>query len=83
LLTEKHSFYIYDCKNIVFTVNENKTDKKAVFTKYLIDSVNKIGYYLSDEEKQKFKISLSVQYSADKEHNLTKIINAKLIGFVY
>jgi len=79
LLTEKHSFYIYDCKNIVFTVNENKTDKKAIY-KIPYDSVNKIGYYLSDEEKQKFKISLSVQYSADKEHNLTKIINAKLLA---
>jgi len=79
LLTEKHSFYIYDCKNIVFTVNENKTDKKAIY-KIPYDNVNKIGYYLSDEEKQKYKVSLSVQYSADKEHTLTKIINAKLLA---
>ena len=57
----------------------NKTDKKAIY-KIPYDSVNKIGYYLSDEEKQKFKVSLNVQYSADKEHNLTKIINAKLLA---
>jgi hypothetical protein len=79
LLAEKHSFYIYDCKYIVFTVNENKTDKRGIY-KIPYDSVNKIGYYLSDEEKQNFKINLSVQYSADKEHNLTKIINAKLLA---
>jgi hypothetical protein len=78
LLTEKHSFYIHDCKNIVFTVNENKTDKRAIY-KIPYDSVNKIGYFLNDEEKQKFKVSLHVQYSADKEHSLTKIINAKLL----
>ena len=79
LLAEKHSFYIYDCKNIVFTVNENKTDKRGIY-KIPYDSVNKIGYYPSDEEKQNFKVSLSVKYSADKEHNLTKIINAKLLA---
>lgn len=79
LLAEKHSFYIYDCKSIVFTVNENKTDKRGIY-KIPYDSVNKIGYYPSDEEKQNFKVSLSVKYSADKEHNLTKIINAKLLA---
>jgi hypothetical protein len=79
LLAEKHSFYIYDCKNIVFTVNENKTEKKAIY-KIPYDSVNKIGYYLNDQEKQKFKVNLSIQYSAEKEHNLTKIINAKLLA---
>lgn len=79
LLAEKHSFYIYDCRNIVFTVNENKSDKRGIY-KIPYDSVNKIGYYPIDEEKQNFKISLSVQYSANKEHNLTKIINAKLLA---
>lgn len=77
LLAEKHSFYIYDCKNIVFTVNENKTEKRGIY-KIPYDSVNKIGYYPSNAEKQNFKVGLNVQYSADKEHNLTKIINAKL-----
>ena len=43
LLAEKHSFYIYDCKSIVFTVNENKTDKRGIY-KIPYDSVNKIGY---------------------------------------
>src|SRR5690554_5506233 len=63
LLAEKHSFYIYDCKNIVFTVNENKTEKSGLY-KIPYNTVNKIGYYLNDEVKQKFKVSLSVQYSA-------------------
>lgn len=79
LLAQKHSFYIYDCKDIVFTFNENKTDKRGLY-KIPYDNLNKIGYYLNDEEKKKFKVGLSVQYSADKEHNLTKIINAKLLA---
>jgi len=79
LLAEKHSFYIYDCKDIVFTFNENKTEKSGLY-KRLYDKVNRIGYYLSEEEKQQIRVSLSVQYSADKEHNLTKIINAKLLA---
>lgn len=79
LLTEKHSFYIYDCKDVVFTFNENKTGKSGLY-KIPYDTLNKIGYYLSDEEKKKIKVCLSVQYSADKEHKLTKIINAKLLA---
>lgn len=79
LIAKEHSFNIHDCKNIVFTVNENKTEKSGLY-KIPYNTVNKIGYYLNDEEKQKFKVSLSVQYSADKEHNLTKIINAKLLA---
>lgn len=79
LLAEKHSFYIYYCKNIVFTVNENKTHKRGIY-KIPYETVNKIGYYPSNEEKQRFKVSLSVQYSAGKEHYLTKIINAKLLA---
>jgi hypothetical protein len=79
LLAEKHSFYIYDCKDIVFTVNENKSEKIGLY-KIPYDTLNRIGYYLSDEAKKKFKVSLSVLYSADKEHKLTKIINAKLLA---
>lgn len=79
LIAEKHSFYIYDCKDIVFTFNENTTNKKGLY-KMPYDTINKIGYCLSDEEKKKIKVSLSVQYSADKEHKLTKIINAKLLA---
>jgi hypothetical protein len=79
LLTEKHSFYIYDCKDVVFTFNENKTGKSGLY-KIPYDTLNRIGYYLSDEAKKKFKVSLSIQYSADKEHKLTKIINAKLLA---
>ena len=60
LLTEKHSFYIYDCKDIVFTVNENQTEKNGLY-KIPYDTVNRIGYYLNDEERKKFKVSLSVQ----------------------
>ena len=81
LLTEKHSFYIYHCKDIVFTFNENSTNTKGVYKRpYSYEIEKKIGYYLNEEEKKKFKVSLSVQYSADKEHNLTKIINAKLLA---
>ncbi len=79
LLAEKHSFYIYDCKDIVFTFNENTTSKSGLY-KIPYDTVNKIGYYLSDEEKKKIKVGLNVQYSADKEHRLTKIINVKLLA---
>jgi hypothetical protein len=59
LLAEKHSFYIYDCKDIVFTFNENKTDKSGLY-KIPYDTINKLGYYLSDEAKKKFKVSLSM-----------------------
>jgi hypothetical protein len=30
--------------------------------------------------KKNFKVSLNIQYSADKEHKLTKVINAKLLA---
>lgn len=79
LLSEKHSFFIYDCKDIVFTFNVNNSGKIGLYRRPY-DSLNKIGYYLNDEEKKKFKVSLNIQYSADKEHNLTKIINTKLLA---
>lgn len=81
LQEEKHSYYIYDCKDIVFTVNENSTEKTGIYKRpYSYEVENKIGYFFTDEEKKKFKIALSIKYSADKEHKLTKIINAKLFA---
>lgn len=81
LLNKKHFYYIYDCKNIVFTLNENSSEKVGLYKRpYSYEIENKIGYFLTEEEKKKFKISLSIQYSADKEHKLTKIINAKLLA---
>lgn len=77
LFTKKRSFNIYDCKEITFTFNENKTDKVGLYKTYY-KGPNKIGYYLSEEEKKKINISLSVSYSASKEHTFTKIINAQL-----
>jgi hypothetical protein len=79
LLEEKHSYYIYDTKNIVFSFNENATETRGIYKRpYSNEVENKIGYYFTDEEKKKFKLSLSLQYSADIEHKLTKIVNAKL-----
>lgn len=81
VLKGKHSFYIYDCKDIVFTFNENLKEKAGLYKRpYSYEIENKIGYYLTDEEKKKFKVCLNIQYSADKEHSLTKIINAKLLA---
>lgn len=81
LLKENQSFYIYNCKEIVFTHNENQTNKLGYYRRpYSNEIENKVGYYLSEEEKKKFKISLNVQYSVDKEHIATKIINAKLLS---
>lgn len=81
LLNENHSFFIYDCKEIVFTFNENSTEKIGLYERpYSNEVVNKVGYYLSEEEKKTIKVSLNIQYSADKEHRLTKIINAKLLA---
>ncbi|MCT4135387.1 hypothetical protein HZP67_00655 [Elizabethkingia anophelis] len=65
----KHSYYIYDCENVIFTVNE-KAEKEE----------NNVDNCLTEEIKKKFKISLSLKYSADREHKLTKIINAKLLA---
>lgn len=73
LFTKKRSFNIRDCKEITFTFNENKTGKVGFYKE-----LNKIAYYLNEEEKKKFNISLSINYSADKEHTSTKIINAQL-----
>ncbi|WP_041758410.1 hypothetical protein [Psychroflexus torquis] len=79
LLEDKHSYYIYDTKNIVFSLNENATEMRGIYKRpYSNEVKNKIGYYFTDEEKEKFKISLCLQYSANIKHRLTKIVNAKL-----
>jgi|SRR6218665_688750 len=79
LLAETHSYYLHDCKDIIFNINENSTGKYGLYTKqYSRIDETKIGYYLSEEEKKKFKINLNIKYSAEKEHSSTKIINAKL-----
>ncbi len=81
LLKESHSYFIYDCKQIVFTFNEKTTEEIDLYKRpYSFEIENKIGYILSEEEKKKFKISLNIQYSADKEHKQTKIVNASLHG---
>lgn len=81
LQKESNSYYIYDCKDIVFTVNENSTEKTGIYKRpYSYEVENKIGYFFTEEEKKQFKIALSIQYSADKEHKLTKIINARLFA---
>jgi len=79
LLDTKHSFYIYDCVYIIFTYNENSSKQIGVYKKKYVQEIEeKIGYFLSIDEKKKFKVSLNIQYSADKEHKSTRIINAKL-----
>lgn len=65
-LKAKQSFYIYDCEDVIFTVNEKGEDNP--------------DNCLTDEVKKKIEISLSLKYSADREHKLTKIINAKLLA---
>lgn len=80
IIAEKNSYYIYDCRDIVFTYNENSTDEIGLYKKNYLRGIEKIGYYLTEDEKKKFKISLNVQYSADIEHKLTKIINARLLA---
>lgn len=80
LMNEESSFYIYDCKYIVFTYNENSSDEIGIYKKNYLRGIEKIGYYFTEEEKKKFKISLNIQYSADIEHIQTKIINARLLA---
>ncbi len=58
LLLEKQSFYIYDCKEIVFNFNENSTDK-IDFTKDHILIISKIKL-ATFRAKQKRKILRSV-----------------------
>ncbi|MCL1690087.1 hypothetical protein CMU59_09630 [Elizabethkingia anophelis] len=65
-LKAKQSFYIYDCEDVIFTVNEKGEDNP--------------DNCLTDEVKKKIEISLNLKYSADREHKLTKIINAKLLA---
>jgi hypothetical protein len=79
LLKEKHSYYIYDTNNVVFSFNENSTETKGIYKRpYSNEVENKVGYYFTDKEKKEFKLSINLQYSADIPHKLTKIINAKL-----
>lgn len=81
LLNEKHSYIIHDCKDIVFTFNENINEKPGFYDRlYTNNTEDKRGYFFTEEEKKKLKISLDLQYSADKEHKLTKIINSKLFA---
>ena len=83
-LNEKHSYYIYDCKDIIFTFNENSTEKVGCYKRqYSYEIENKVGYFLTEEEKKKFKVSLNIQYSVDKEHKQTKVINARLLALSF
>jgi hypothetical protein len=78
-LKPKQSYVIYDTKNVVFSFNENSTETRGIYKRvYSTDIEKKVGYYFSDEEKKNVNISLSLYYSADMPHKLTKIKNAKL-----
>lgn len=78
-LKAKQSFYIYDCEDVIFTVNENSTNKTGFYKKPFSSEIgNRIAYHLSEAQKKKIKINLHLKYSADREHKSTKVINAKL-----
>ncbi|WP_421804203.1 hypothetical protein [Flagellimonas sp.] len=79
-LETKQSYYIHNCQDIGYShtlISGNKLGlHKNPYSKQV---ETKMTYFLSEVEKKKFKISLSVLYSADREHTLTKIINARLL----
>lgn len=81
MLAQTHSFEIHNCNKVVFTFNKNNTNRRGYYRcPSSFDDLEKIQYYLSEEEKRKFKVSLNIKYSADNKHELTQIINANLLN---
>ncbi|WP_111308844.1 hypothetical protein [Confluentibacter sediminis] len=77
--SKKQSYYVYDTKKITHNINENESNNLGIYRrKYSHDIENKIGYFLSEEEKDSFNINLSISYSPNIDHTQTKIINARL-----
>lgn len=83
LLKEKQTYHIQDTKEIAFHFNE-KSNEKSVKQSGIYNRLryhqneNTLGYFLTNEIKKEFKINLFIKYSANQEHILTKIINARL-----
>lgn len=81
ILEDSHRYFIHDCRDVVFTFNENLKEKTGYYRRLYSNNIkDKLGYFFTEKEKEKFKIVLDIQYSANKEHRLTKIINAKLLA---
>lgn len=73
----KQSYHIHHCEDI--TVNFNESKKNGVYKRdHSTERLNKWGYYLSDNDKEKILLNISIKYSPDKNHKSTKIISTKL-----
>lgn len=70
-------YYIYDCKNITFSINESEYENKGL---YLTLYNPRLAYYLTDNDKQNIDIKINIHYTAEFEHERTKILNARLTG---
>lgn len=79
VIKNKNSYYLYDCKNITFSINEKSVRKSGFYlSPFPTTKERSLGYYLTQEEKHKLILNLYIKYSAEIENKLTKIINAKL-----
>ncbi|MFD2555454.1 hypothetical protein [Sphingobacterium tabacisoli] len=78
-LKEKHSYFIYDTKNVSFKTNESDEVKRGLYRiSYAQYDPYKIGYGLNREEKALFDINLLIQCSKSIEEQNTLISGSYL-----
>ena len=79
-LKQKQSFNIHDTKNISFSTNEVKNEKRGIYERNpnATDEDYKTGYYLSPDEKKLLDINVRIKYSIEIDKVETKIINSFL-----
>ena len=75
----KQGFVIQDCLLTTIHFNEDNSDKLGFYLNEFthIDD-HKLGYFFSNEEKERFLMNVSLKYNPDTKHSSTKIIGARL-----
>jgi len=88
IIKRKQDYRIYDCSELSFSSNENTSEKRGFYLRsYESQKDYRIGYFLTNEEKDYFNINLYIKYSSEIDHKETKIINSRfnslsLTGYV-
>lgn len=79
LISETQSFHVSDVKNLVFKTTEVSDVKRGLNRRgYQKFDIYRIGYYLTAEQKELFRINLSIKLTQDVQNQSTKISDSYL-----
>lgn len=79
LLEKSQNYFANNVENLTFSFSEQIEKARGIYKKpYIRSKENKYRYYPPDSEKKKFLICLNINFETEKNHKVTRVINAKL-----